>query len=160
MNKTHYFAIFIFVGLALLASFWVPRVLEENGVLGISPSSLATVAINGDMFAVEIADTLRVRAQGLSGRDGLAPSAGMLFVFENAGLYAFWMKDMRFPIDIIWIGEDMTVVGIEENASPDSYPQIFTPEFPVRYVLEVAGGIAKKRGITTGDRATLVTYKP
>ena len=89
---------------------------------------------------MEIANTDAERTQGLSGRASLPAGTGLLFVFESPGKYGFWMKDMNFPIDIVWLGDGMLPVGIEKNVSPDSYPQVFYPPVPVRYVLEVNAG--------------------
>ncbi|OHA92045.1 MAG: hypothetical protein A3J09_00920 [Candidatus Zambryskibacteria bacterium RIFCSPLOWO2_02_FULL_51_21] len=91
-------------------------------------------------LVLEIANTDAERTQGLSGRASLPAGTGLLFVFESPGKYGFWMKDMNFPIDIVWLGDGMLPVGIEKNVSPDSYPQVFYPPVPVRYVLEVNAG--------------------
>jgi len=89
-------------------------------------------------YRVRIADSLAERAQGLSGTTALAPDEGMLFVFERAGMYGFWMKDMYYPIDIIWLNDELRPVGITKNISPDTFPTVFYPPVPVRYVLEVS----------------------
>ena len=89
-------------------------------------------------YRVRIADSLAERAQGLSGTAALAPDEGMLFVFERAGMYGFWMKDMYYPIDIIWLNDELRPVGITKNISPDTFPTVFYPPVPVRYVLEVS----------------------
>lgn len=89
---------------------------------------------------IEIADTNAERMQGLSGRESLETGRGILFIFPESGLYGFWMKDMNFSIDIIWLNGDLQPIGIEKNISPDSYPQVFYPPVPVKYVLEVNAG--------------------
>lgn len=91
----------------------------------------------------EIADTPEERAQGLSGRQSIPDNYAMLFVYEEADLHGFWMKDMFVPIDIIWLGDDGTVLKIEEAVSPDTYPKVFYPPQPVRYVLEMRAGQGK-----------------
>ena len=88
----------------------------------------------------DIAETPAARAQGLSGKEKIGEDEGMLFVFPKAGRYGFWMKDMRFPIDIVWIGEDMRVLSIVENVSLETFPHVFYPPAPVRFVLETAPG--------------------
>ncbi len=110
----------------------------------------------GKVF-VEVVDTPASREQGLSGRTGLGENEGMLFVFENSGRYGFWMKDMIFAIDIVWINKDGIVVHVERNVAPDSYfntvpPQTFinTPE--AKYVLELASGSAEKHGLYLGTK--------
>ena len=72
---------------------------ETNGF------SKKTIHIGRVPIAVAIADTLEKRTQGLSGRESLSANEGLLFVFSTSGAYGIWMKDMRFPIDIIWISE-------------------------------------------------------
>jgi uncharacterized membrane protein (UPF0127 family) len=91
---------------------------------------------------------------GLSGRASLAEGKGMLFVFEKPDTYGFWMKDMNFPIDMIFIGEDKKVVTVVAHASPESYkknpPEVFYPAKPVLFVLEVPAGFAKEHGVEEG----------
>lgn len=60
----------------------------------------------------------------------------MLFVFPEAGLHRFWMKDMNFPIDIYWLGKNYEVVDVAKNVPPESYPKTFSPKSPANYVLE------------------------
>ncbi|MBI2013734.1 MAG: DUF192 domain-containing protein [Candidatus Colwellbacteria bacterium] len=99
---------------------------------------------------VEIADTDEKRALGLSGREELKDDHGMLFIFENKHIPGFWMKDMNFAIDIIWIGEDFIVRDITPNLLPETYPQAFYPREPVLYVLEVSAGWAARHNIEVG----------
>lgn len=108
------------------------------------------VSIGNINIKVEVADTESLREQGLSGRSGLADGSGMLFVFQEMGKYGFWMKDMNFPIDIIWI-QGNKVADIDQSVSPDTYPQIFYPEVDVNFVLEAPSGFAKDKGLKVGD---------
>ncbi len=85
---------------------------------------------------VEIANSGEERTKGLSGRKKLEGIDGVLFVFPESDYHRIWMKDMNFPIDIIWIAEDLTVINIERNVRPESYPKIFKPERPARYAVE------------------------
>ena len=77
----------------------------------------------------------------------------MLFIFEKPGKYYFWMKDMNFPIDMIWIGEDMRVIYIKKNAQPESFPKTYGPDIDSKYVLEVVAGFSEKNNLKEGDRA-------
>jgi uncharacterized membrane protein (UPF0127 family) len=122
-----------------------------------SPSSGATrtITIGESPVHVEVVDTDALRAQGLSGHAPLAPDEGMLFVFDADGIYPFWMKDMLFSIDILWLDARGKVVHIEKNISPDTYPASFTPDSPARYVLEVPAGFADQHDIQIGATATL-----
>lgn len=101
-------------------------------------------------IAADIADTEQLREQGLSGRTSLSEGKGMLFLFEAPGRYGFWMKDMRFSLDIIWAAPDGTIVSIDHNLSPNTYPQVFYPAAPAQYVLEVPAGFAAKHAIVPG----------
>jgi len=112
------------------------------------------VHIGEHAFYVEVADTAEARTRGLSGREMLSSQHGMLFIFDDVQRHAFWMKDMNFPIDIIWIDERWRVVDITYGARPDAFPEIFSPRVPVRYVLEVNAGEA--RDIKIGDDVTFV----
>ena len=112
----------------------------------------------------EIAVTLRTteaeQREGLSGKKSLADNEGMLFVFDSPTSRGFWMKDMRFAIDIISLDMYMRVVGIIPNATPESYPRVFyTPE-TMQYTLEVPSGFAQKEGIVVGDKASVVSECP
>ncbi len=119
----------------------------------IDESAVAsTVQVGESTFVVTVADTLETRVLGLSGTPSLASNEGKLFLFSQANQYRFWMKDMLFAIDIIWIDEDGTVADITHNATPASYPETtFSPSKPVRVVIEVLAGEAERRGIAIGD---------
>ena len=88
--------------------------------------------------------------QGLSGRDSLEEHTGMLFMFEADGYHPFWMKGMRFPIDILWMDRYKRVVHIAHAVSPDTYPELFKPSVLSRYVLEVPAGYAERHGVDIG----------
>lgn len=102
------------------------------------------------IYAISV-ETEADRQKGLGGSDGLAPDEGMLFVYETEGRYAFWMKDMRYTIDIIWITASGTVAGLWENAATSSYPRAYAPRTPAQYVLEVPAGFVETHGIKIGD---------
>lgn len=111
----------------------------------------AVIRINNTELDVEIADTALKRKKGLSGRESILDNSGMLFIFNKSGLHAFWMINMKFPIDIIWIDEDLKVVGVEENIPPKSFPKIFRPNQPSQYVVEMNAGWVDKHNIKQGD---------
>lgn len=106
------------------------------------------------LIHAEIANTQAQHEQGLSGRTTLSSDYGMLFVFPKEGSYGFWMKDMNFSLDIIWIDVDKKVLSVSENISPDSYPNLFFPPSVVSYVLELNAGSARKFGISEGSILT------
>lgn len=110
------------------------------------------VCVDDQCVPVETVSTPAARQQGLSDRDSLPRSSGMLFVFESPQDACFWMKDMRFSIDMVWIDSNKRVVKIMEDVSPETYPESFCPESPAQYVLEVNSGDAKRNNITVGSR--------
>lgn len=114
--------------------------------------SQKTVILLGDTdITVTIADTAKAREDGLGNKETLGAKEGMLFVFNEAQLYGFWMKDMRFPIDIIWFNADHQVVFVKEHAEPASYPEVFTPIVPAMFVLEVPAGFFEQHQLKIGD---------
>lgn len=108
---------------------------------------------DGHVVWVEIADTDELRAQGLMYRDHLASDDGMLFLFAQDGEYPFWMKNTRIPLDMIWIDKDRRVAAVKFDVPPcraDPCPS-YPPNAFSRYVLEMAGGVAKQHGLKAGD---------
>ena len=118
------------------------------------------VRIGDKILNIEVAQTLIDRERGLSGRLNLPANNGMLFVFERPGLYGFWMKGMRFPIDILWLDEDLRVVDIKERAEPSSYtisnPQNFVPQDAAKFVLEANAGFVSYAGVKIGAQAEIL----
>jgi uncharacterized membrane protein (UPF0127 family) len=111
---------------------------------------VATIEIGGTTVKADISDTEAAREQGLSGRQSLGANEGMLFLFEKPSLYGFWMKDMNFPIDIIGLDASKAIVWEEKSLSPDTYPQVFSPETSVLYVLELPAGFIDAHHIDIG----------
>jgi len=103
-------------------------------------------------FTVELALTPEDRASGLMNRQSMASDHGMLFRFEQTRSVLMWMKNTPLPLDMLFIGEDGTVVGIARETTPFSETIIPSPG-PVRYVLELNGGTVAKRGIAAGNTA-------
>lgn len=110
------------------------------------PVSAVARTSEGKEILLRVADTQSERELGLSHFKSLPDNQGMLFVFETSDKYAFWMKGMNFPLDIIWLkalGEDnYEVVALAENVSPNTYPQSISPSIPADAVLEVNAGAA------------------
>jgi uncharacterized membrane protein (UPF0127 family) len=112
------------------------------------PIQIGTVTIQA-----EVAHTEAERTVGLSGRAHIADNHGMLFVFENDGRWRIWMRQMKVPIDIIWLDADKKVVAVEHAVSPATYPNQFAPSADARFVLELASGAAAKAHIEPGVKA-------
>lgn len=98
------------------------------------------------------------RKKGLSNQDSLPLSEGMLFVFENKGIYSFWMKDMKFAIDIIWLDEGKRIVDLTVNVPPEPGRDedeltMYRPRFEALYVLEINAGLSQLHNLEIGDVA-------
>lgn len=122
-----------------------------------APSPKGEVFVNGIKIPVEFATTAAQIKKGLSGRETLAENSGMLFVFAKPDFHKFWMPDMNFPLDIIWINNN-EVVGVTENASNNFNPlnpELYSPSSPAQYALEVNAGFAARHGIKMGDKIIL-----
>jgi uncharacterized membrane protein (UPF0127 family) len=103
------------------------------------------------VFSVEVADNDAERAKGLMYRKELAQGRGMLFDFHRDQEVSFWMQNTYIPLDMIFIRGDGRILRIEENTEPLS-TRLIPSRGPVRAVLEVTGGTARKLGIAPGDR--------
>ncbi len=128
--------------------------------IAIDPNQTPRITIGDIIFDLEIAHTPEDRTQGLSDRDRLPQTTGMLFVFQNALTPTFWMYHMRFDLDFVWIGEDCAVAYIHRNVprhaegqQPSDLPR-YSPDAPVLYNLEINAGLADSLGIKIGDKVT------
>jgi len=133
----------------LLFSYWTLRVKKDAP---IHQTTKESILINDKRVFVEIADEAKEQILGLSGRERLDDDAGLLFIFDPVQSPGFWMKDMKFPIDIIWIGADGTILGIEKSIAPETYPKNFFPPSPIKYVLEINSGWSEENNIKLGDK--------
>ncbi len=128
----------------------------------------STVTIADMVIPVEIVSKAEDIARGLGKRKSLEASSGMLFLFDHSAVFKFWMKGMRFAIDIIWIGENLntegatlgrtfSIVDITKNLKPVRLfekVRFHSPSAPARYVLEVNAGFCDKHRIAIGDAVT------
>jgi uncharacterized membrane protein (UPF0127 family) len=117
---------------------------------GEPPAPRARVTIGLHVIDAEVADTPVRRQRGLSGRPALADGQGMLFPYAEPGLQAFWMPDMHFDIDILWIRAGR-IVHVEANVSKDDPQRVYRPREPADLVLELPSGTAERRGFRVGD---------
>ena len=109
----------------------------------------------GVSLRIEYATTTEDRERGLGGRTEIQENYGMLFVFAKDDKYGFWMKDMLVPIDIFWLDSDQHVVSIISDIATSTYPNVFYPTEPARYVLETAAGFAREHAIKIGSKLML-----
>lgn len=115
------------------------------------PYTHTKISLNSRVFNAFVADSNELRQRGLSGFTGLSKNEAMLFVFEKPSTLGFWMKDMLFSLDMVWLDGDKKVVFIEQNVSPDTYPKVFESGLPAQYVIEFAAGTVKRLGTKKGD---------
>lgn len=154
---------FLIVIILFICIFFI---LTRNNIINTNKETdqvisgvINSVKINDVILKVEVAMTSEEHAKGLSDRESLDADAGLLFFFNNSGKYPFWMKDMNFPIDIIWIDENYTIVFIEKNAKPESFPSLLGGKVQSRYVLETASGFSQKNNIKIGDTVSFFSSK-
>lgn len=135
-------------------------VIALNQKLKSRPAEQKTLRIQGVKISVEVASNSAEKSKGLSGRKTLGKNEGMLFVFAKDTQPSFWMKDMNFSIDIIWIN-DGKIVQIDKNVpnpppgTADSQLPLFSPNETIDYVLEVNAGFSEKNIFQVGDPVDL-----
>lgn len=140
----------ILIGIIFFLGVWAVFLLGKEDM----NTERQTIRVGDQELFVEIADTLQLQVRGLSGRPSLGEQEGMLFVYESPQILSFWMKDMNFAIDIIWIDGNRAITGIIANISPDTFPQTFSSVSPAQYVLEVPAGWAERHGVAKEDQVT------
>jgi uncharacterized membrane protein (UPF0127 family) len=129
------------------------------GYVLLRPAGTTQIVIGGVTLNVEIAATPSDQQKGLSDRESMAPDHGMLFVFHSEGMWGFWMKGMRFSLDIIWFDSQRHAVHIEQDLLPCT-PQdcpVYTPPARAMYVLEVNAGFVLAHNISLGDMFAFVS---
>jgi len=137
---------------AMAAAFFLAGALRCS-VPSIAADPTITVTYpTGARVQVELADTPQKRSRGLMFREQLASNAGMLFVFEDAGEWSFWMKNTKVALDILWLGADKRIVYVEENVPicrQDPCPE-YKPSKDALYALELPAGSVKRAKLTKG----------
>ncbi|MFB5605870.1 MAG: DUF192 domain-containing protein [Nitrosarchaeum sp.] len=122
-----------------------------------------TIKIDDIPLQVQVADTEPRRIRGLMFQDALPYDQGMIFVFDKPDLYAIWMLNMQFPLDMIWFDKDGNVIHIEKDVPPCKTAletmtcQSFTPELESLYILEVTSGFVDKFNITKDSKLTIIS---
>ena len=113
----------------------------------------AVVSVNGFKLIADLALTQDQQTEGLAVKNHMNESEGMLFVFQQPSRQSFWMKDMKFPIDIIWLGANRSVVYIVHNLEPcpsrGNCP-VYVPDRDSLYVLETVAGFSHRHNVTVG----------
>lgn len=150
------FLIILGVAIALIisSSSWSPDT-DPKEIVQKTSGTKKTIYIQNVKLAVDIADEPHEQTRGLSGKEYMAENEGMIFVFSESIIPAFWMKDMKLALDIIWVDAENTIIGIEKNVSTDTFPKIFSPPSPIKYALEVNANWSDKNQINPGDKLRL-----
>lgn len=131
-------AVVVVVAVVFIAEYMKPR---------------TDVRIGDGVYRARIVRSGAELAKGLSGTTELGAGQAMLFVFPEQKIWSIWMKDMQYPIDVVWFNNKKIVVHIVKNMSPESYPESFTPDKPARYVLELPAGSVESRRIQIDQKA-------
>lgn len=116
-------------------------------------SNTTIVRIESAVFEARVADSQAEHKQGLSGTQSLAKDSVLLMVFEQDDKWSIWMKDMNFPIDILWLDATKQVVDLKKNVQPNSYPAQFVPKQESRFVIELQAGSIDRSNIKIGSEA-------
>lgn len=145
MSKVQYLIIVIL----LVLSLGLARSVGNPGCSG-NLTHDQTIKIDSQIIVAQKADSPAERQKGLGDLDCIGSNEAMLFVFDRSGHYSFWMKDMRFAIDIIWLSANKKIVYRQLNVQPSTYPKTFTNDKPAEYVLELPAGRAPELGLTEG----------
>jgi len=140
----------------IFISFWFVLFFGSNFAFAeVQDYAHAIVTTStGKEISVEVADTVKKRSLGLGKRSGLENGWGMLFVFEKRKQHGFWMKDMQFPLDIIWL-DNHRIVHIIRNVQPAksrAFPPVMTPPVAGNFVLEIDAGRADELKLQVGQR--------
>lgn len=142
-NKKIILILFLTGIATLLGYLLLNQYNEKNCVLRL-PDNTACIDL-------ERVSSEEMRIRGLSGRESMSDNQGMLFIFEQAGEHCFWMKDMNFSLDMIWLNANKQVIHQESKVDPATYPQSFCPDEPAQYVIELKAGLSAQLGIKEGN---------
>lgn len=161
-SERKYLIVLLMVIFMVAGGAWILYSLSQTPSIESSTSKLLneqkkTGRIGSAYFNFEIADSPAERVRGLSGREKLADTEAMIFIFDKSAKECFHMKDMKFNIDILWFDESQKLVDIKRDAMPSTSanPEQFCPAKAARYVVEVTAGVADKNQLKLGDRLEL-----
>lgn len=136
-------SLLVFLALAVVLAGIIVALRHKAAAPGIP------VHIGGVDYHLEVAATTVQQELGLGGRVAMDRDRGMLFMSSSMDQRCFWMKDMHFPLDIIWVSGGKKVTHIEQNVSPSTYPRTYC--YPAQYVIELHAGEITKHQIHEGE---------
>jgi len=141
--KSNYFFVIAFLIVIFLYYFY------------IFSSNNRKLCINSRCFFVELAVSAAQRETGLMGREFMLADRGMFFIFEEEGEYSFWMKNMKIPLDMVFMDKNLKILSVAKNLEPcrGDFCSLIKAEGKVLYVLEINAGAAEKAGIKKGQEA-------
>ncbi len=155
--KEFFLPVFVVTVLLVAVSFF-----SYNYVIPMTEEYLKNqipgVVIRDVGIDVVVADTEKTRERGLSGLASIPSRAGLLMVFDTSDYYGIWMKDMQFPIDVIWIDDTLHVVDTSEVLKPEDFPEVYEPSRPARMALEVNAQFVATYKIEIGDEVRLAEH--
>lgn len=158
----------LLLSIVLLALAWTPGAMAQSSrvppwrVSLPAPPSDARITVGKTPLTVQLAVTSEVQSLGLGYRNGLSPGTGMLFVFNAPQIQTFWMKGMRFCLDIVWLTNEKVVgaaasVCPDPNGTNDADRPVYTSPSPVSFVLEVPAGWLNQHGYGSGTPVDLTS---
>ncbi len=155
-------SLLLMLGAVILVLFGLTIFIKKTPT-SIPKTNQKSLTIGNTTVIVTVANTNETRQKGLSGITNLQNNQGMLFIFDTKNIPVenakFWMKDMKIPLDFIWI-KDNKISEITPNVpapipnTPDNALQIYAPSTSIDYVLEVNAGFTMKNNIKVGDTVT------
>lgn len=155
--KKLFFVIILFLITVFLAGSSAKKTINFQSLIPIKQTTTPSTTIKNHTFHLYIAKAQPDREIGLTKYNSLQKDQGMYFIFETPNYYAFWMKGMKFPIDILFLNSG-TVVDIKDSIPPadanDNNPPRYIPIQTADSVLEISAGLSKKYGISVGDKVT------
>ena len=162
MHKKVVIASSVIAAVAITILVLAPLTKQDQSQVPIYDYEVRKITIDDIMLDVEIADDSEKIKQGLMFREMLPENQGMLFIFDEERKYQFWMMNMKFNLDIIWLNADGKVVHIVEDAEPcidaaHTSQCTFSPDEPARYVLEVNSGFVQRYGINESSVMRILT---
>jgi len=145
-------AILVFFIIILFFGILYNSNIEEKDELNLPNEEISVVRIKDKVIIVEIANSQAEHRIGLMNHNELEKDHGMLFIFEEEKIHSFWMKNMKFSIDIVWIDSNEYIVHIEKDLPPcEDNCVIYAPEKESKYVLEVESGFTDEHKINIGE---------
>jgi len=144
---------FLVVGFFVIINFLSVR--PDDVPEHVYPTGTAIFS-DGTEITLEVADTQETQMLGLGQRDTLAKNSGMLFSYLVPNDLSFWMKGMRFPIDIIWL-KDGEIISISKNIPIETAPfTVYKPDGLSDQVIEVNAGFSDKHGLSSGNQVDII----